>query len=96
MSRGNERRTLDGRPSSAVSAAYVENNTFLKRFLARFFSDRQDIEDVAQEAYLRAFVAEQQKDRAAPATSTASTMAVSGGLGMWGSRYGLTTSTISE
>ena len=62
MNTENERRMLDGRPSSAVSAAYLENDTFLKRFLARFFSDRQDIEDVAQEAYLRAFVAEQQKD----------------------------------
>ena len=50
------------RPDSSVSAAFLENNTFLKRFLARFFSNRQDIEDVAQEAYLRAYVAEQQKD----------------------------------
>ncbi len=47
---------------SAVSAAFLENYVFLKRFLARFFSSRQDIEDVAQEAYLRAYVAEQQKD----------------------------------
>jgi len=47
---------------SAVSAAFVANNDFLKRFLARFFSDRQDIEDVAQEAYLRAYVAEQKKE----------------------------------
>jgi len=37
------------------------NHDFLKRFLGRFFSDSQDIEDVAQEAYLRAYVAEQQK-----------------------------------
>jgi len=50
------------RPLSAVSAAFLENNVFLKRFLARFFSDHQDIEDVAQEAYLRAYVAEQQKE----------------------------------
>lgn len=50
------------RTLSAVSAAFVSNNEFLKRFLARFFSDRQDIEDVAQEAYLRAYVAEQKKD----------------------------------
>ena len=47
---------------SAVSAAFVANNDFLKRFLGRFFSDRQDIEDVAQEAYLRAYVAEQKKE----------------------------------
>jgi len=47
---------------SSVSAAFLENYDFLKRFLARFFANRNDIEDVAQEAYLRAFVAEQQKD----------------------------------
>ncbi len=40
----------------------MENHDFLKRFLAHFFSDSQDIEDVAQEAYLRAYVAEQQKE----------------------------------
>lgn len=50
------------RKLSAVSAAFVANIDFLKRFLARFFSDRQDIEDVAQEAYLRAYVAEQKKE----------------------------------
>lgn len=47
---------------SPVSAAFLDNYVFLKRFLARFFSNRQDIEDVAQEAYLRAYVAEQQKE----------------------------------
>jgi RNA polymerase sigma-70 factor (ECF subfamily) len=47
---------------SAVSASFLENDTFLKRFLARFFSDRQDIEDVAQETYLRAYAAEQRKE----------------------------------
>ena len=50
------------RTMSAVSTAFLENYDFLKRFLARFFSASQDIEDVAQEAYLRAYVAEQQKD----------------------------------
>jgi len=54
--------THDHRPLSAVSAAFLENDAFLKRFLSRFFSNRQDIEDVAQEAYLRAYVAEQQKE----------------------------------
>ena len=51
-----ERRTL-----SDVTAAFIEHNTFLKKFLTRFFSDRHDIEDVAQEAYLRAYAAEQKK-----------------------------------
>ena len=55
-------KTHDRRPLSAVSAAFLENHAFLKQFLARFFSNRQDIEDVAQEAFLRAFVAEQQKE----------------------------------
>ncbi len=55
-------KTHDRRHLSAVSAAFLENHAFLERFLARFFSDRRDIEDVAQEAYLRAYVAEQQKD----------------------------------
>ena len=47
---------------SSISAVFVENNLFLKSFLARFFSEQQDIEDVAQEAYLRAYVAEQEKE----------------------------------
>ena len=46
---------------SAVSAALVENSGFLKKFLTRFFSNQQDIEDVVQEAYLRAYAAEQKK-----------------------------------
>lgn len=58
----NDPKTHGRQPLSAVSAAFLENSGFLKRFLARFFCDRQDIEDVAQEAYLRAYAAEQQKD----------------------------------
>ena len=46
---------------SAISAALVEHSAFLKKFLSRFFSSQQDIEDVVQEAYLRAFVAEQKR-----------------------------------
>ncbi len=62
MTQEDDQRTCSRRPVSSVSAAFLENDTFLKRFLARFFSNRQDIEDVAQEAYLRAYVAEQQKE----------------------------------
>ena len=62
MTQKDDRETRNRRAMSSVSTAFVENYVFLKRFLARFFSDRQDIEDVAQEAYLRAYVAEQQKD----------------------------------
>jgi RNA polymerase sigma-70 factor (ECF subfamily) len=41
-----------------LSAVFVEHQSSLKRFIAKFFSRSQDIEDVAQEAYLRAFGAE--------------------------------------
>lgn len=47
---------------SAVTIAFLENNTFLKRFLMRFLYKQQDIEDVAQEAYLRAYIAEQRNE----------------------------------
>lgn len=46
---------------SAVTAAFLESSDFLKKFLARFLRVQQDIEDVAQEAYLRAYVAEQRE-----------------------------------
>lgn len=45
-----------------VSSAFQENSSLLKRFLSRFFADHQDVEDVAQEAFLRAYVAEQSKE----------------------------------
>ena len=47
------------RPS--ISTSFIENFDFLKRFLARYFSEQQDIEDVVQETYLRAYGAEQKK-----------------------------------
>jgi len=62
MTREDGQRTRNRRPLSAVSTAFLDNYDFLKRFLARFFPDSQDIEDVAQETYLRAYVAEQQKE----------------------------------
>lgn len=49
------------RPHSAVTAAFLESSTFLKKFLARFLRVPQDIEDVAQEAYLRAYTAERRE-----------------------------------
>ena len=46
---------------TGIAMAFVENTTFLKRFLTRYFSSRQDIEDVVQETYLRAHIEEQKK-----------------------------------
>ncbi len=41
-----------------LSAVFLQHQASLKRFVARFFSRPQDIEDVTQEAYVRAFDAE--------------------------------------
>ncbi len=46
---------------SGVSKIFLEQNTFLKRFLGRFLKREQDIEDVAQEAYLMAYSTEQDR-----------------------------------
>lgn len=59
----NKRKPFNGKDCnlSAVSSAFLENNTFLKKYLARFLSELQDIEDVVQETYLRAYKAESRK-----------------------------------
>ncbi|HEY4444683.1 MAG TPA: RNA polymerase sigma factor [Steroidobacteraceae bacterium] len=46
------------RSSTAVQDAFLKNQTALKRFISRFFRNVQDVEDVAQEAFLRAYSAE--------------------------------------
>lgn len=51
-----------GSRQSSVSAAFVEHSGFLKKFVARYFSNHHDIEDVVQEAFLRAFAAESKRD----------------------------------
>ncbi len=43
---------------SPISKVFVENQSYLKRFLRRFLSRSHDIEDVVQETYLRARHAE--------------------------------------
>src|SRR5688572_28669651 len=49
------------RAETPIAAKFLEGFALMKRYLARFFSEQQDIEDVAQEAFLRAYVAEQRK-----------------------------------
>ncbi len=46
-------------PLTAVTATFLECRNFLSKYLAGFLPAQQDIEDVAQEAYLRAWIAEQ-------------------------------------
>jgi len=57
-----QKTNSNGSATSAVSVAFVQNNGAIKRFLRRFFSNQQDIEDIVQEAYLRAFAAEKKKE----------------------------------
>ena len=44
---------------STITRTFLDNNAFLYAFLRRFLSRQQDIEDVAQEAYLKAYSSEQ-------------------------------------
>jgi RNA polymerase sigma factor (sigma-70 family) len=46
-------------PGTAVFAAFVRHQVPLKRFIARFMRNPSDVEDIAQEAFLRAFSVEQ-------------------------------------
>lgn len=46
---------------TGISRIFLENSTFLKKFLTKFLNREQDIEDVAQEAYLKAYSAEQDR-----------------------------------
>lgn len=46
---------------SGITRTFLDNSTFLKRFLGRILEHEQDVEDLAQEAYLKAFDAEQQQ-----------------------------------
>ncbi len=48
---------------TGISRTFVENSGFLKRFLTRFLCREQDIEDVVQEAYLKAYSSEQERGR---------------------------------
>lgn len=43
---------------STVLEAYLQNETALKRYLRRFIKSREAADDLAQEAFLRAFAAE--------------------------------------
>jgi len=44
--------------SRSITEAFIKHETFLKRFISRFLSRPQDIEDVVQDTYLKAFSAE--------------------------------------
>jgi RNA polymerase sigma factor (sigma-70 family) len=51
---------------TSILEAYLENETALKRYLRRFIRSREAGDDLAQEAFLRAFAAESEKTIEAP------------------------------
>ncbi len=42
-----------------ISSSFLAHRSFLRKFIYRFFHNKEDVEDVVQETYLRAYVAEQ-------------------------------------
>ena len=54
-------REFGKEPSSDVSQAFESNRSALRAFVARFVSQGADVDDVTQEAFLRAFNAEKNK-----------------------------------
>jgi RNA polymerase sigma-70 factor (ECF subfamily) len=51
---------------STILEAYLENEVALKRFLRRFIKSREGADDLAQEAFLRAFAAESEHSIQSP------------------------------
>lgn len=54
------------RKPSPITRAFAENERAIKRLLARFLPRRADVDDLAQETFLRAFAAEAAQDIVAP------------------------------
>jgi len=55
-----------GADLSGILEAYLENELALKRYLRRFIGSREAADDLAQEAFLRAFAAESKREIDAP------------------------------
>ena len=54
------------RAMSDILKSYLKHEKEIKRYLSRFFSRAQDIDDIAQEAFLRAFATEIRTDVRSP------------------------------
>jgi RNA polymerase sigma factor (sigma-70 family) len=59
--KGADRIDATNTATTAVYAAFVRHELSLKRFIGRFMRSSYDVEDIAQEAFLRAYAAEQGK-----------------------------------
>jgi|SRR5579872_1419309 len=58
MTVGTLKTKTAARGVTAVQAAFLSNQAALRRFIWRFFRNVQDVEDIAQETFLRAYCAE--------------------------------------
>lgn len=65
MTKKHTGKTISGN-DSVVTLAFVEHQSFLKRFLTRFLSSSHDIEDVVQDSYLKALCAEKKQEITSP------------------------------
>jgi len=55
----NQRKIKSQDDPDSISSTFIKNESFLRRFLKRFLSCPQDIEDVVQDTYLKARSAEE-------------------------------------
>lgn len=51
---------------SLILKSFLQNETALKKYLTRFFSRSQDVDDIAQETFLKAYAAEEKADVHSP------------------------------
>jgi len=55
MSERQDNKSQSARDDSRLLMAFEKHHSALKRFIARYLNNHHDIEDVAQESFLRAF-----------------------------------------
>lgn len=58
MKNGSNRQKT--RPLLGISALFIEHSAFLKKYLTRYLHREEDLDDVVQEVYLKAYSAEQE------------------------------------
>ncbi len=61
-----DKKTPEKQQDISISDSFLQNQSFLKKFISRFFSSKEDVEDVVQETYLRAYVAGQKAEIVKP------------------------------
>jgi RNA polymerase sigma factor (sigma-70 family) len=52
--------------STSITEAFIKHESFLKRYLSRFLSRSQDIEDVVQDTFLKSYMAEKKHEIRSP------------------------------